>query len=167
MTQPNQQTWAAPKSKSGNGTAADADPGAMPTIAAFALGLAGLTHAALGFQFLTLWSLRTVEWSFMVVLLVAGILATLVAWQLGQARSWAAIVGALFPPVLGLMSLVFSVYALWNMSFALYMLFAPPAAGIAMFVVPFAIAPCRRAEKASAELRSRYASGPFAGVLDR
>jgi hypothetical protein len=147
--------------------AKDADAGAWPTIGAVALGLAGLTHAALAIQFLTLWVLGPFQWTFVMTLLVAGVVATAVAWQLGRGRSWAAIVGTLMAPVLGLMSIGFSVYALWNMSFALYMLFAPPSAALALSLVPFAIAPCRRAEKASAELRARYATGPFAGVLDR
>ncbi|MEZ4234797.1 MAG: hypothetical protein R3F59_01250 [Myxococcota bacterium] len=145
----------------------DADPGVIPTLGALALGLAGICHAALALQFLGMWVLGPVTWLFVVVMLVLGVAATAVAWQLGQARTWAAVAGALLAPVLGIMSTSFTAYALYHASFAFYMLLAPPAAGLAFALVPFAVVPCRRAAKAQAELRQRYTSGPFAGVLDR
>lgn len=148
-------------------TAKDADPGALPTVGAWALGAASGAHALLAAQFLIAWYLGPFQWVVVMAMLVGGAFGLFLAVKLGQGRSWAAILGALLAPALGLLSFGFSAYAAWNLTFAVYMLLAPPAAGLATLIVPFTVLPCRRAEQASAELRERYASGPFAGMMDR
>lgn len=146
-------------------TAKDADPGALPTVGGWVLGASSGAHALLAVQFLMAWYLGPFQWIVVMAMLVGGALGVFLAVKLGQGRSWAAIVGALLSPALGLLSLGFSAYAAWNLTFAVYMLVAPPAALLATLVVPFTILPCRRAEQAAAELRQRYTTGPFAGML--
>lgn len=147
-------------------TAKDADPGLLPTLAAIAIGLAGGAHALLAVQFLIAGFLGTFEWLVVMAMLFGGAAAVFLASRLAQGRTWAAVVGTGLSPFLGLLSVGYSAWSLWNTTFAVYMLFAPPLAFLATVLVPFAILPCRRAAKAAAELRQRYTSGPFSHVLD-
>ncbi|MEQ1507416.1 MAG: hypothetical protein ABMB14_34625 [Myxococcota bacterium] len=145
----------------------DADPGWLPTLASYALGLAGVVHTLLALQFLALWFLAPVHWTFVVITLGAGALSIAVAWRLGQGRTFAAVVGTLLAPMMALLSTGLTAHAIYNGAFALYMLFAPPLAMLATLLVPGSIVSCRRAAKARAELAATYKSGPFASVLDR
>jgi hypothetical protein len=131
------------------------DPGPLPTVASWTLGLAGVVHVLLGIQFFALWWLET--WQMVVVgaMVAGGAAAVAAAFPLGQGRSRPAVLGAVLAPLLGLLSTAWGAYALWNLSFALYMLFAPPAALLATLTVPLAIGPARRSERAVAELRAK------------
>ena len=133
----------------------ETDPGPLPTLASWTLGLAGVVHVLMGLQFVALWWLET--WQMFVVggMIVGGAAAAVTAFPLGRGQSRPAIIGSVLAPLLGLLSVGWGAYALWNLSFALYMLFAPPAALLATVTVPLAIGPARRSERAIAALRAR------------
>lgn len=144
----------------------ETDPGPLPMLAACALALAGIVHALLAVQFLLYWWLTGWHTAVVGAIGAGGVLAVAVAWRLGQGRSSAAVAGALLAPALGVLSAAWSAYALWHLSFALYMVPAPPSAALAALLAALAISPCRRSERALRALRARWGDGPLSRVLD-
>jgi hypothetical protein len=121
-------------------------------------GASALASGALATQYLAFYYLESGPWWTVALIGVLAAASLGLAVQIGQGAA----VGALaVSPLLGLLTTGFTVYALWNASFALYSLFAPPAAVLATVTAPLAIYACRRAEKAQAELKARYGGGPF------
>jgi hypothetical protein len=141
------------------------EAGWAATIAASALFMAGATHMLVAVQFLLFWWLRTGEFWATVTIGTFGALAIVTAWMLFQGRSVAAIGGTVLAPTLGVLSTAYAIYAGTHGSFALYMFLAPPTAMLATLVVPFSIAPCRRAERALAALRASQGDRPMFGSL--
>jgi hypothetical protein len=137
------------------------DAGWMPGIAAVALAGAGGLHVLTAFQFFSYWHLVGWQWGAVAGIGASGLAGIALAAQIWQAKSRAAIAGAVLAPAMGLLSTGFAVYAASNLSFALYMFLAPPAAAWATLLVPFAILPSRAAERATAELREKHAGAPF------
>jgi hypothetical protein len=142
----------------------DTEAGLPATFAAVALGLMALGHGLLAGQYLVYYWLDDGSWYAVTAILVLSLATAPVAWNVLAGRTWAAVAGLLLAPLLGLLSVGYTLWALWNGSFAAFSLLAPPSALLALFVTPFAIPACQRAEKARAQHRAKYAGGPFASV---
>lgn len=138
----------------------DTDPGPLPTVAAVPLFLAGAAHVLLSAQCLLLfWWLEGAGWVAAVACGVLGALAVLASFGVGAGRSRAAVAGAALAPALLVLSTGLGVWCTLHLSFAVYLLAAPPLALLATLLVPFAVGPCRRAERAVAERLARAGAG--------
>ncbi|MEQ1565372.1 MAG: hypothetical protein ABMA64_07020 [Myxococcota bacterium] len=143
--------------------ARDADAGVAPMFAAGGLVITGVMHALLGATFLVNFVMESTEWAFVYVITGGGVTAVALAWFVGAARPWAVVSAAVLVPVLGLTSLGFTVWGLWNGALALYSLFAPPSAAFALMTVLVALGPTLRAARAQRAIDHRYGSGSMFG----
>jgi hypothetical protein len=143
------------------------DPGWMASVAGVSLGLAGAAHVLLAGQFVLLfWWLRGLAWWATLAMGALGVAAIWAGSDLLGGRSRSAIAGTVLAPVLALLSLGLTAWCVTHLSFAIYMVIAPPVALFAAVAAPFAIGPCRRAERAVAEIRARHGGSGIFGSLD-
>ena len=89
------------------------------------------------------------------VLLALGAALVVLARSLFVARLWAATGAIVVEAVLGLVSGAWLVFGLANGLIALYAIWTPVWAGLALALCAAALAPCRRAEKARESLRKQ------------
>jgi hypothetical protein len=145
---------------------ADADPDLVMMFGAVLLFFAGAAAAVTSGQFLALWYLET--WQTVVVVLQGGLglAAVLGARGLWDGRPWGSILGALVAPLLAVLGTVWAVYCMANLSFSLYLVLAPPLAGMASLVVPLLIPATLRCARARRQVEAQVRdAGMFAGGM--
>lgn len=141
----------------------DADPGAMPVVAAVVLGLAGVVTAGLAGRALWLDTPGAGERAAMGVLTIFGGAALIAARGLLDARPWAAITGAILAPILTLGTTAWGLYAVYEGALDVPLAAAPPITSVAALLCPFAIAPAIRSSRA----RAAFRRGSLLGAIDR
>jgi hypothetical protein len=136
----------------------DADLAAVApsTIVRVASGLvmvAGLAAALVGVQNLVGYRMSGLYFGMLVGLVVAGVAAIVIGWIHGKARTWAAVASLVLSAILLVGSLAWVLVSFMGGGLSVMAFLAVGLAGLSVVVVPFSLAPCRRATAAREKLR--------------